>query len=676
MSADGVFVRDLAVLMSAAGFVAVVFSRFGWPKVIGYILAGVVLGAHTFGGSLLARPSSVGTIGQLGVVFLMFAMGLSFSARDMRRIRGVAVPAAVLDTVVMIWLGYVVGTRVFGWTPAAALFLGVAICDSATTLLAKVLDETGWSSRPFAKYALGTSVCEDIVCVGMIAVATGFAQGGAMSAGAFVVSLGWLAVFFLSVLVFGLVLVPRLLRSVDRRRDDEALVLTILGACFFVSFLAYSFNFSLALGAFVVGLVGSASEVRYKLARLVEPLKSMFAAVFFVSIGLLVDPAALFAHAPEILLVSTVIMVGKTFNVTVASVAAGSDVKTAVQTGMSLAQTGEFAFMVAVLYAAVTGGPGDGSFLAIAIGSSLLTTILNPLMIRLSERAGDFAETRLPARARDAVATYHAWLAKIFASEGSPAFGKFKAAAIRLGVCAVLMLAVSTVCSLMHRYDYSSFSVFFERHDEHFFFALANVFSLALLPLVVAAARSLGGAVAEMLSVEGDPSRWRAALNQFARFAAVVSAVALFFVEWTMVNISIAPSHGWTQWVGVSMLVVAAVLGWRLFVKAGRRATERFHEALTAEERLEMLAHTKAAASPASELPRFTLDAASPAIGLTIGSLNVRAKTGVTIVAAYRGGELVRNLGPDWELQVGDTLVALGEPQQIAAFKDLIGVVS
>ena len=161
-----------------------------------------------------------------------------------------------------------------------------------------------------------------------VAVATGFAQGGAMSAGAFVVSLGWLAVFFLSVLVFGLVLVPRLLRSVDRRRDDEALVLTILGACFFVSFLAYSFNFSLALGAFVVGLVGSASEVRYKLARLVEPLKSMFAAVFFVSIGLLVDPAALLAHAPEILLVSTVIMAGKTFNVTVASVAAGADVKT------------------------------------------------------------------------------------------------------------------------------------------------------------------------------------------------------------------------------------------------------------------------------------------------------------------------------------------------------------
>ena len=674
MSGESEFVRDLAVLMSAAGLVAVVFSRLGWPKVIGYIIAGVVLGSHTFGGSMLARPSSIGTIGQLGVVFLMFAMGLSFSARDMRRIRVVALPAAVLDTAVMIWLGYIAGTRVFGWTPAASLFLGVAICDSATTLLAKVLDEIGWSSRPFAKYVLGTSVCEDIVCVGMIAVATGFAQSGAVSAGSFAASLGHLAVFFLSVLVFGMVFLPRLLRSVDRRQDDEALLLTIVGACFFVSFLAYSFDFSLALGAFLVGLVGSASEVRAKLARLVEPLKSMFAAVFFVSIGLLVDPSALWSHAPAILFVSAVILVGKTVNITLASLAAGTDVKTAVQSGMSLAQTGEFAFMVAVLYASVTGGPGDGSFLAIAIGSSLVTTVLNPLMIRLSDRAGDLVEARLPARARDALATYRAWIAKIFASGGSRAYGEFKAAAIRLCVYAVLMIAVSTGCSLLSRYDYSSLSAFFERNDDMFFFALANVFSLVLLPLVVAAARALGGAVADLLVSEDEPSRWRAALRQIAKFVAVASAVALFFVEWTMINIAITPSRGWTPWIGAAVLAVAGALGWRLFVKAGRRATDRFHEALTAEERLEVLERTRTAASPAVELPRFSLDAASPAVGLTIGALGVRAKTGATIVAAYRDGKLVRNLGPDWELQVGDTIVVLGEPHQVAALKDLFGV--
>ena len=195
-----------------------------------------------------------------------------------------------------------------------------------------------------------------------------------------------------------------------------------------------------------------------------------------------------------------------------------------------------------------------------------------------------------------------------------------------------------------------------------------------LLPLVVAAARALGGAVADLLVSEDEPSRWRAALRQIAKFVAVASAVALFFVEWTMINIAITPSRGWTPWIGAAVLAVAGALGWRLFVKAGRRATDRFHEALTAEERLEVLERTRTAASPAVELPRFSLDAASPAVGLTIGALGVRAKTGATIVAAYRDGKLVRNLGPDWELQVGDTIVVLGEPHQVAALKDLFGV--
>ena len=173
---EGAFFQDLAVLMAVAGVVAAVFSRLKWPKVIGYILAGVVMSEHTWGGSFLADASSVSTIGQLGVVFLMFGMGLSFSAKEMGKIKSVALPSAVIDTVVMIWLGYTVGTRIFDWGAVPSLFLGVAICDSATTLLAKVIDEMGWGRRKFAKYVLGTSVCEDILTVGAIAVATGFAK--------------------------------------------------------------------------------------------------------------------------------------------------------------------------------------------------------------------------------------------------------------------------------------------------------------------------------------------------------------------------------------------------------------------------------------------------------------------------------------------------------------------
>ena len=669
---ESAFFQDLAMLMAVAGLAAAVFSRLGWPKVMGYILAGIVMSEHTWGGCFLKDVGSTKVIGQLGVVFLMFGMGLSFSAKDMRKIRAVALPTAVLDTLVMIWLGYTVGTKFFGWSAAASVFLGVAICDSATTLLAKVIDEMDWGRRPFAKYVLGTSVCEDIVCVGAIAVATGFAQGGSLSARTLMTSLGGLSVFFLTTLVFGFVLVPRLLASVAKRKDDEALLLAVLGVCFFVSFFAYAFNFSLALGAFLVGLIGSSSDVRHRLEGLVGPLKAMFSAVFFVSIGLLVDPLALWHNLPQILLVSAVVIVGKTFNVTVASLATGLDVKTAVQNGFSLAQIGEFAFMVAILYEGLSGSDGNPMF-EIAIGASLLTTLVNPTMIRLSDWAGDSAVRLMPQRARRMLATYQAWLEKIRSSGDSPAYMLLRAAALKLMVYAVLMLSVSVVCALLYRFDYSRFSTLFEKFDETIFFLVANLFSVALMPMVVSASRALADEIAELLA-GGGSAKWQVNVRQLIRFVVLAAVVGLFFIEWSMINVSVLPTSVAMQGVSTAVILGVGAFGWRFFVKAGRRATTRFEEALTAEERQEGMVRMMTVTVPEGTVQRLTLDADSPAIGENVVSLNIRAKTGASIVSVYRGGQLTRNIGPEWDFQIGDILVALGEPHQIAALKDLLGV--
>ena len=671
---EGAFFRDLALLMSVAGLSAALFSRLGWPKVIGYILAGALMSEHTLGVSLFRDPQSISTVGQLGVVFLMFSMGLSFSAKEMKKIRAVALPAAVLDTVVMIWLGYTVGTRVFGWSAVESAFLGVAMCDSATTLLAKVIDEMGWGNRPFAKYVLGTSLCEDIICVGAIAVVTGFATGGGMSASAFAGSLGWLAVFFLAVLVFGMVLVPRLLLSVSSRKDDEALALTLLGVCFLVSFLAYHFNFSLALGAFLVGIIGSTSDVRERLAALVDPLKSMFAATFFVSIGLLVDPSALWASKTAILVVSLVVVVGKLFNITFASLLAGVDVRTSVQNGFALAQIGEFAFMVAILYAGIVNDTSIPMF-QIAIGASLLTTLLNPWMIRLSCPAGELAERLVPERFRVFLDAYRAWLAKIGASEGSPAFRRLKFAAIRLGVYAVLMFAVASACTLLYRIDYAGLSEFFERHDQIFFFCLANLFCVLMLPLWTGSARPLADSVTELLCGEGT-ARWQSAIQPLVRFVAFAVVFVLFLAEWGAIAVSIAPAKGPSLWIGIAVIVLVGAFGWRRMVKAGHRASKRLHEALTAEERREGLKRTMTVTIPEGTISEVVIPATSPAIGGTVVTLNVRAKTGASVVSVVRGGKTTRNIGPEWEFRAGDRIVALGDHKQIAALKDLMGVTS
>ncbi|MBR1920696.1 MAG: cation:proton antiporter [Kiritimatiellae bacterium] len=664
------FFQDIALIMAVAGLVAALFSRLGWPKVLGYIGAGALLGGHATGGSLLVDQGSISTLAQLGVVFLMFSMGLSFSAKDMRRVRSVAVTSAVLDTIVMTWLGYTVGTRVFGWSSVQSVFLGVAICDSATTLLAKVLDETGWGGRPFAKYVLGTSLCEDIVCVGLIAVATGLANGGGMSPGAFAASLGGLAMFFLVVLVVGLVHVPRLLKSVGARKDDEALALTLLGVCFFVSFLAYRFDFSLALGAFLVGILGASSDVRERLAALVEPLKAMFSALFFVSIGLMVDPVALWENAGAIALVSAVVVVGKFANNALASLLAGLDVATAVQNALSLAQIGEFALMVAILYVPL-GGATARTMFAVAVGASLVTTLLNPWAVRVSARAGALAERAVPARFHAVLAAYRAWLAKIGAAEGSPAFRRLKAEAIRLGVIAVLMFAVAWLfMRYLPGFRYARLPARFEEFKAVVFFLLGNILFLPLLPPLVGSSRALADAVAEMLCGAGA-SRWQVSVAEIARVVVTCAVVAVFFVEWAMLTLSFV-QKGPMLWASVGVIAVALVLGWRRLVKVATRASRRLNEALTAEERRESLARTMAVEMPvgvAVEIPMT-----SPAIGGTVVTLNIRAKTGASIVSVARGDVVERNIGPGWEFRAGDRLVALGDHAQIAALKDLLGV--
>ena len=222
---EAFFFQDLAVLMVAAGIASALFTRLGWPKVIGYIAGGVVMSSHTWGGSFLADEASITTFGQLGIVFLMFTLGLEFSAGQMKKVQHVTVPTALFDTVVMICLGYTVARRFLGWGMVPSLFLGAAICDSATTLLAKTIDEMKWSKRPFVRYIFGTTIFEDILCIGVIALVTGVANGKGMSFAAVGLSLGGLAVFLVGVIVFGLLLVPRLLNRIGRMKDDETLSL-------------------------------------------------------------------------------------------------------------------------------------------------------------------------------------------------------------------------------------------------------------------------------------------------------------------------------------------------------------------------------------------------------------------------------------------------------------------
>lgn len=668
---ESAFVQDLALLMVVAGFVSVLFTRLGWPKVIGYILAGILLSDQTWGTSLLADESSIRTIAQLGIVFLMFTLGLEFSVSGIKKVKNVTLPTAALDTIVMVWLGYTVGRSFFHWDSVPSLFLGAAICDSSTTLLAKIIDEMKWTSRPFVKYVIGTSVCEDIACIGIISLISSVAPGKAMDFGAVGMSLGGLFLFFMATFVFGLVFVPRLLSSVAKRKDDEALLLTVLGCCFFVTFIADKLDYSLAFGAFLVGIFGASSEVRARLHRLVAPLRAMFAAVFFVSIGLLVDPVACCHWLPAILLLSAVVMVGKCINCTLGALVTGEKLKTAVQMGFGLAQIGEFAYLVAILY--LSRDPASPMY-QIVVGVSLLTTVMNPLMLRLSDPVGDWLTTHCPKKVISVFDAYRAMLTKLRAAHvGDPNRAIVRSTLFTLGILAALELAVAIGFSMLNGRDWSQLSQFFDAHKRYVFCVLFNVFAVSLFAPVMVLTRRLGRTLS--LMIVGEPkARWQMAIDGAVRLAVLMAALGLFFAELSMLNVNLAPREPWIKWTLMGLFLVAAIAGWRFFLRAERRASERLTAALRADttENEEAEEGLRALVIPADTLQRLKIRPNTAAIGGTVVSLNIRATTGASVVSVWRMGRQIGNPGPDFVFQAGDEIGALGSRDQIAMLKRLL----
>ena len=659
------------MLMAVAGAVSLLFTKLKWPKVIGYILAGVLLSRHSWGGSFISDESSVQTIGQLGIVFLMFTMGLGLSLTKLKKVGNVVLPTAFLDTVVMIGLGFTLARTVLGWGVVPSLFLGAAICDSATTLLAKVIDEMRWSSRPFVKYVLGTSVCEDIICVGVIALITGVANGEGMNIGSIAKSLGGLGIFFIAVFFFGLVLIPRFLTSIARRGDDESLLLPLLGCCFFVTYAAYRLDYSLALGAFLVGVIGASSEVRGRLGALVEPLRNMFASVFFVSIGLLVNPAACWENLPVILLLTVLVVFGKFFNCTLGALLTGVELKTAVQMGFSLAQIGEFAYMVALLYVTATGDL-DKPMYQVVVGVSLLTTIMNPMMIRFSDKAGDFIEQKTPIRIKNILSAYRGFLSRYRRSASGAKRTLVRKQFVEIILLGVLCFAVALGFGFLSNIDWSARSQFFEAHKKLFFALPLNFILIMFFALAFKVGKSMSNSVAEILVGAGE-ARWQLSVKTIIRHFVLTLVVASAFVEFAIINANFTPGELWAKWAMFGIFVAVALFGWRFFVKAGHRVASNFTAALEVDERLAKLSRELTFTVPEDVIAKVTVPADSPVIGVSVGDLNIRAETGATVVTVIRGDIKIRNVGPKLSFLGGDILVAMGDETEIAKLKALLG---
>src|SRR5438105_7569535 len=248
------FLQDLAVVMIVAGLVTVLCHRLKQPVVLGYIIAGVIIGPHTPPFPLIKDQETIKTLSELGVVFLMFWLGLEFSFRKLRKVGVTALIAATLEIVLMVWLGYEIG-RAFGWKQMDCLFLGAMLSISSTIIIVKALADLGRAKEKFAELIFGILIVEDILAIVMIALLSGIAMTGSLTAGEVLRTTGRLGIFLVVAVLLGLLAVPRLLAYVARFKSNEMLLITVLGLCFGASLLAVKLNYSVAVGAFVMGAV-------------------------------------------------------------------------------------------------------------------------------------------------------------------------------------------------------------------------------------------------------------------------------------------------------------------------------------------------------------------------------------------------------------------------------------
>lgn len=404
------FIQDLAVIMLIAGFTTILCHRFKQPVVLGYIIAGIIIGPHTPPFALVHDEDTIKTLAELGVIFLMFCLGLEFSLRKLFQVGATAFIAAFLEITLMIWAGFGIG-RLFDWNTMDSLFLGAILAMSSTTIIIKVLGDLQMKNERFAQLIFGVLIIEDILGIGIIALFSGIAVSGTVEADQVFSTVGKLSLFMVVALVVGILLVPRLLAYVAKFESNEMLLVTVLGLCFGFCLLVVKLEYSMILGAFLIGAIMAESRQLIQIERLMEPVRDMFSAIFFVAIGLTIDPRVLVDYAAPILVITLVVVAGKLVSCGAGAFIAGNDGRTSMRVGMGLSQIGEFSFIIAAL--GVSLGVTSDFLYPVVVGVSAITTLLTPYLIRSADPLSIKLARAMPRRLARVFGYYGDWLRSI-----------------------------------------------------------------------------------------------------------------------------------------------------------------------------------------------------------------------------------------------------------------------
>ena len=674
--------RTLAVVMVTACLVSILFHRVRLPVISGYIVAGILIGPFAPGIQLVGDSDLVEKMAELGVMFLLFSLGLEFSLRKLADVGPGAGMAALLEVALMFWIGNTVG-RWLGWTGLNGLFLGAMLTISSSVVIFKTLNHMQALRSGYGEFMLGILVFEDILGVCMLGLLSGIAITRQVNFAGVLLSVGKVGVFMTSVVVIGLLLVPPFLRYLRRLQSAEMLLIGVLGVCFTVCLVAIETGLSVALGAFLAGAVVAESGVRRTVIRLVEPVRDLFSAVFFVTIGMLTDPAAIFEYAVPIAVITCSVMLFKSTACALGALLAGHGLGSAIAVALGMGQVGEFSFIIAGLGLSL--GVIDPTLFPVAVSVSVLTITLAPLLLERHETIAARIERRAPAPLLTALIAYGQWISSLRGTrpEYAPVRAVLRRSLLQMLVNLLLctgffLVAISLAHRLEQPFQGPSWLAVFHGHSSTLCWFGAVIVSLPFLVAIVRKAQAVAMILAEMatpLSI---------APHQVQSFRGIVTnvirttALTLVFGWLLMVSALILPP--WPMLIVLSALAVLLAMLLRgplirLYSRGQIMIREIFETPLDATltgnpgqsgtTPDNMVSVPPVLARASLEVVAVENNAVA---GRRIADLDLRAVTGATIVGIERqDGESMVNPGPDTALHQGDHLLLLGLPEQIRA---------
>ncbi len=664
MSEELNLVRDLAVILVSAGVFAIISKALKQPLILGYIIAGFLVGPNIDFFPGISSQEAVHQWSEIGVIFLMFALGLEFSFKKLLKVGSSALVTAGTKFLGVFILGFIVG-QALSWSTMESVFLAGLLSMSSTTVVLKSFDEMGLKNKPYAGMVFGTLVVEDLIAILLMVLLSTMAVSNKFAGGEMLFNLGKLAFFLILWFLVGIYVIPTLLQKAKRWINDEILLVVCIGLCFGMVTLASAVGFSSALGAFVMGSILAETIESEHIMKIVSPIKDLFGAIFFVSVGMMISPAVIGKYWYIILILVLVVYLTHIAFSAAGIILTGKGLENGVHTGFSLAQLGEFGFIIASV--GVSLGVMRDFIYPIIIAVSVITTFTTPYMIRLAGPAHQLLLRKLPARwlkAMDSIET------KTTVAEQSEWKKLIKAYVLRIVLYGVILFAIAI---LSHRVLEPALYKYFTLWTDFTHNLVTVGITLALMAPFIYGLGVTSGSISQSagkLLREKDSNKWPLLglilLRAFLAVGVIAAVISSHFslAGWSIVLILVA---------GVLFFILA-----RYFVRHNSSLESRFLANLNEKEEAE--ARKKPVSSSVQKkMGAYNVKIESLVVsqdcsyaGQKLGDIHFGLNTGANIIKIVRGSRSITIPGSNVMIFPGDELITVGTQEQLDAMRRML----